>query len=208
MHAHTSEPLPPRRSHRWLAGALLAIGGVALAGCGDDEPEVAAIATSSQYDQLQRFAEDAGDEGPEAIQVDAVDYAFEGLPPEIAAGTMLTLHNVSDVELHELVAFLLPDDETRSAEEIATLPEEELGALFAGEPAAVLLAMPGEDSFPAVGDGTFEEPGRYVVFCAIPQGADPEEFMAAAAESEGGPPQVDGGPPHFVFGMVGEFTVG
>lgn len=37
--------------------------------------------------------------------------------------------------------------------------------------------------------------------CAIPTGAIPEEYLEAAATSDG-PPNVDGGPPHFVNGMA------
>jgi hypothetical protein len=104
-----------------------------------------------------------------------------------------------------LVAFRLPDDEERSIDELVhPSPGELVGAL--GEPVAVMLAVPGGDPIHAVGDGTLSEPGRYAVMCFIPTGADPGEYLAAAAESEG-PPQVDGGPPHFVHGMAAELTV-
>lgn len=49
--------------------------------------------------------------------------------------------------------------------------------------------------------------GRNAIFCAIPTGADPEEYFAASAESEGGPPDVEGGPPHFAMGMFAELIV-
>jgi hypothetical protein len=78
--------------------------------------------------------------------------------------------------------------------------------MFAGEPAMVLLAAPGGEQIAAVGDGTLAEPGRYLLFCAIPIGADPQEYLEAAQTSDG-PPQVDGGPPHFTAGMYGEVTV-
>jgi hypothetical protein len=42
--------------------------------------------------------------------------------------------------------------------------------------------------------------------CAIPTGADPQEYLEQAATSDG-PPEVDGGPPHFVNGMVDELLV-
>ena len=178
-----------------LALTLLAAGGAA---CGDDDDgdEGAATSTSGAPDE------------PETVEVTAVDYGFEGLPDTVAVGTQLTLTNSSDKELHELVAFLLPAGEDRSAEDLTKLPEAELGALFAGEPATVLLALPeGGDMIPAVGDGTLEEPGRYVVFCAIPVGADPQAYLDAAEQSEGGPPEVEGGAPHFTQGMYGEVTV-
>ena len=54
--------------------------------------------------------------------------------------------------------------------------------------------------------GFVAEPGRYLILCAIPTGADPAEYLAAAATSEG-PPQVEGGQPHFMNGMYAEILV-
>jgi hypothetical protein len=142
---------------------------------------------------------------PGTVEVRLVDYGFEGLPDEVAPGTRLTVINEADAELHELVAFRLPDDEERSVHDLAMLPPEELGAII-GEPVAVLLAEPGGEMIPAVGDGTLAEPGRYAIMCFIPTGADPAEYLAAAADSDG-PPDVAGGPPHFVHGMLAELTV-
>ncbi|MGH9271426.1 MAG: hypothetical protein ACRDZ2_09140, partial [Ilumatobacteraceae bacterium] len=107
------------------------------------------------------------------VEVNAIDYAFEDLPASVPAGTMLNLTNSSTAEVHELVAFRLPDDETRPIEELVMLPEAEFGALLAGEPATVIVAPPSEGGFPAVGDGTLTEPGRYAIMCFIPVGADP-----------------------------------
>jgi hypothetical protein len=45
------------------------------------------------------------------------------------------------------------------------------------------------------------------VVCAIPTGADPTEFLRQVELAQGGPPQVPGGPPHFVNGMFAEFVV-
>lgn len=99
----------------------------------------------------------------------------------------------------------LPDDETRSVEELLALPEEELMALFPGPPATVLMAPPGGEQVAAVGDGTLSEPGRYALVCFIPTGADPVAFMEQAGPD--GPPEVDGGPPHIVHGMHAELVV-
>lgn len=171
-----------------LATALLA----ACGGDADDSPTPTATDTAA-----------AG----EAVLVTAVDYAFEGLPGTLEAGTKLELTNESTAEVHELVAIRLPDDETRSAEELLALPEEELEGMFTGPPAAVLVAPPAQPGFAAAGDGTLTEPGRYLFACFIPTGADPAAFMAAAQESPDGPPDVDGGPPHFTEGMYAEATV-
>jgi hypothetical protein len=176
--------------------ALTLAGGIAA--CGDDDDDAADATTTSETDTTEP--------AEETVEVTAVDYAFEGLPESIEAGTRLTLTNSSTAELHELVAFLLPATESRSVEEIAALPEAELEGLFSGEPAAVLLAPPGGgDQIEAVGDGTFTELGRYLVFCAIPTGAHPDAYLNAPPGD--GPPEVEGGPPHFTQGMYGEFRV-
>ncbi|MFP4512630.1 MAG: hypothetical protein ACLFRV_06750 [Acidimicrobiales bacterium] len=116
--------------------------------------------------------------------------------------------NEAPSELHELVAVLLPEDEDRSVDELVGLPPEEMGpALFAVELATVLMAAPGGEQIAAVGDGTLSEPGRYAILCVIPTGVEPEVYFAAAAETEEGPPQVEGGPPHIAHGMYAELIV-
>jgi hypothetical protein len=76
-----------------------------------------------------------------------------------------------------------------------------------GAPATVLLAAPGGPQIAAVGDGTLTRPGRYAIVCVIPTGADPDAYLQAAAESDEGPPEVDGGPPHIAQGMFAELVV-
>lgn len=174
-----------------MSVGLAAVTALALGvtACGDDDTAAAA-------------------EEPPVIEVRAVDFAFEDLPDRVPVGTTLTLVNDAPSELHELVAVRLDDDEDRSAEELVSLPPPEMGAtLFAEDPAMVLLAAPGEDQIAAVGDGTLTEPGRYLVLCIIPTGVEPEVYFAAAAETEEGPPQVEGGPPHIAHGMFAELIV-
>jgi len=178
--------------------ALAAITALTLGACGDsaDDAEESDDTTTSE----------AADAGP--VEVTLVDYGFQGLPDSVAAGTKFTVTNSSTAELHEFVAFKIPESETRSAEEILALPEEEGQAALGGPPAAVLIGPPGGgEMIAAVGDGTLSEPGRYLVACFIPTGANPQEYLEAAAESQGGPPQVEGGPPHFTKGMRAEITV-
>ena len=141
------------------------------------------------------------------VTVDAVDYRFEDLPATIPAGSRLRLTNSSSVELHELVALRLPDTETRPVEELLALPKAELDSIVGGPPVAVLVAPPSAEGFPVVGDGTLAEPGRYLLLCAIPTGADPDEYLAAAAAAGGAPTDVAGGPPHLVAGMYAEVEV-
>jgi hypothetical protein len=183
-----------RTVRRAIAGTLAA-GLLLVAGCGDDDEGLAMTGTAPPVES----------DGP--VEVTLVDYGFEDLPETVPAGTKFTVVNNSKIEIHEFVAFRLEDDDDRSADEIAKLPMDQLMALFSGEPATVLLAPPnGGEQINAVGDGTLDEPGRYVIFCVIPTGADPEEYLEAAGSGEG-PPQVAGGAPHFMNGMYGEVTV-
>jgi plastocyanin len=166
-------------------GLVVLVGvGLALSGCGGD-------------DDLE----------PQAYELIATDYAFEGVPDEVAAGSTLTLTNESTQELHEVVAVRLPDDEQRSADELLSLPMEEMSALMSGV-VTVVVAPPGADGYAVQGTGELSEPGRYLLLCSIPTGIDPAEYMAAAQASAGGPPEIEGaGPPHFVHGMYAEIVV-
>lgn len=146
--------------------------------------------------------------GDDTKTVTAADYSFQNLPKEVDAGTTFKLENSSARELHEMVLIRVPDSETRPVTELVKLPESELGRLFAGDPAMVLLRPPGGgEQINAVGNGKVTEKGRYAVICAIPTGADPAAYLAAAQNSQGGPPNVPGGAPHFANGMFGELKV-
>ena len=119
----------------------------------------------------------------ESAAVNAVDYAFEGVPESLPAGTVaVEFTNSSEAEEHEMVVFKKNDPEL-TIEELLEMPEEEAqskitfaGAAFAGpgDEAATLLEL---------------EPGEYTMVCFIPVGGAEE------------------GPPHFTEGMVAEFSV-
>lgn len=186
--------------YRLVAGLLST---VALAGaCGDDSSST----TTSEGPTTTTTA--AAPAAGETVKVKGVDYKFEGLPDEIAAGTKVEFSNGSAKELHEFVAMKIPDSETRPVAELVKLPESEMDAIFgSGPPATVLLAPPGGGAtITAVGDGTLSAPGRYMIGCFVPTGADPAAFLAALENSEG-PPDVAGGPPHVANGMFAELKV-
>lgn len=180
-------------------GALAAAILISAAGCSDD-------ATTASPPKGATTTSPAAHGGAHTVEVTAVDFDFEGLPASIAAGTRLTLRNAAPSELHELVAFRLPDNEHRPITELLKLPEAQLTGIL-GAPKTVLLAPPGAEQIPAVGDGTLDEPGRYLIMCAIPTGVDPATYLQAAAASGGEKPNVAGGAPHFVSGMAAELTV-
>ncbi|MFK8026199.1 MAG: hypothetical protein AB8G26_19750 [Ilumatobacter sp.] len=178
---------------RWTRSMAVAAAAAALVACGSDGNDQ--VAAPTEPDEV------AGD-----APIGAIDYAFTGVPARLRAGSTLTLDNLSPVEAHELVAIRLPDDEARSVEELVRLPPDELGAFFPLVE-TVLIAAPSEASIAVEGDGSLREPGRYMLICVIPTGADPDDYLAAAAAADGEPPQVEGGPPHIVNGMFAELTV-
>lgn len=180
------------RRLRPAAAAALALVLAGLAACGDDG---ATEAGTSSTDTAA------------TLDISAADYRFENVPASVGATTQLSLRNESSREVHELVAMRLPDDEQRTAKELTALPQQELGGLFAGPPALVLVAPPNDKGFIAVGDGKLGAPGRYLLVCFIPTGADPTAYLDAAKASSGPPPSVPGGPPHFANGMFAEVTV-
>jgi hypothetical protein len=205
MHQYTPGSGPRRtpslkRRAAVFALPLLLSTAVGVAACGSDSDGAAKADKTTTVKEAPKTTTTVAEDG--SITVTAVDFNYEGLPDTVPAGTKFKLVNDSKEELHEFVAFKLPDDEKRSADELIELPEEELMGLFGdGPPATVLLAKPGGPQIDAVGDGTLEEPGRYLVACSIPVGADPDEIL----ESEGPPPA--GGTPHFHKGMYAEIVV-
>lgn len=189
---------------------LLAVLGTA---CGDDG-EADAPTTSAPATSAPATTAPAGDDSHDddshdddtTVVIEGVDYGFADVPETVPAGTRIGFRNTSAAELHELVAFRVEGDTPLA--ELLALPPAELEATL-GAPVTVMLQPPtAPEAIVAVGDGTLAEPGRYVLMCFIPIGADPAEYMAAVEAAGGGKPEgVAGGAPHFTAGMVAELTV-
>jgi hypothetical protein len=147
-----------------------------------------------------------GDDDPSAdLDIEAVDFAFEDLPHEVAPGTHLHLRNTSSEEVHEAAVFRVADaDVDTPLPELLAAAETDPMAL--GEFVGVSVAPPGEEGVEPEGPVVLEEPGRYVIVCFVPTGADPGAYRDAL--ETGIPPDVTGGLPHLAHGMVGELTVG
>lgn len=190
-----------------------------LTGCGsDDAASDTADAASDTADPTEEAAptateeaaatatEEAAAEAGDTLELTAVDYAYDGVPGEVSAGTQLALVGAPDAEPHEAVVFRLAEDETRSAQEI--LAEGGPDAPPPGEFAGVLIAPPGgAPGFAPEGPVVLDQPGRYLLVCFIPVGTTPDAFAALA---EGGGTAADlpaTGPPHFTQGMAAELTV-
>jgi hypothetical protein len=135
------------------------------------------------------------------IDVTGQEYAFEGLPAEVpAGGTIFNFENVGD-EVHEIAIFRINDDVTETVDELLALPEEE--AFSKVTSAGFAFAFPGTSA-----SGTADlTPGRYVALCFLPTGASPEIISQMEGPDSSPPPGAELGPPHFIQGMVAEFTV-
>ena len=209
------------RPNRFVATAVSVLAGSALTiGCTSTSTTSTAATTttnpSAASTATTALAKAPGSTAPttakaakveaKTYEVTGSDYKFEGLPAEVAVGSELKLKNASDREVHEMVVFKLPASETRTATQLAALPMGELMGILAGPPALVVVAPPHAPGFNAVGDGKVAAPGRYLVMCSIPTGADPQAYLAAAQASKGGPISVPGGAPHHTVGMIAELT--
>jgi plastocyanin len=151
------------------------------------------------------------------VEVSGVDYAFEGLPTSLPAGTSLTFTN-DGVEVHEMIVVKI-NDEDATLEELQALPEEEAAEL--AEFKGFLFSFPGTS---ADGSIAVDAPGRYVAFCQIHQGSDPAAFEALGIDVSTFDPEtvdrstlsaevqellatIDASPTHEELGMIQEFTV-
>lgn len=113
----------------------------------------------------------------EAVDMEAVEYAFEGVPSQLAAGRFSFALENTGVEEHEMVMFRRNDGVTETFEEISKLPEEEMMSKVAFT--GVTFGGPDTTNY-VVLDLT---PGTYFVVCFIPTGGD------------------EASPPHFMQGM-------
>lgn len=205
MSTDRSRPRMRRSPALVLAVAALALPLLAVA-CGDSKDDTASPDTTAATTTSTAAPTTTTVPGPQKFTITAKDYAYEGVPSTISVGSSFALTNSSAKEVHEMVVFQLPDTETRTAEEFAKLSVADISKAIGAPPTMVLVAPPSNAGFAVVGDGTITKPGRYLALCAIPTGADPAAYMAAAAKSKGGPVDVPGGPPHYMEGMITEFT--
>lgn len=195
---------PARRRGTVLAGtAVVALVGLLGGACSSDSgSDEAGPADESVVETTVAEATTTTVGGPQTVEITAADYAFAGVPDSVAAGSTISLTTAPDGEPHEVVAVALPDTETRPAGELVALPDDEFGALFAEEAALVTIALPGttDTPGPVVGDGTLDEPGRYLLLCTFPQGTSVADVEAAT-----GP--LEGDQRHYTLGMFTELLV-
>jgi plastocyanin len=135
----------------------------------------------------------------EGVTVRGVDYAYEGVPEDAKTGTVVTFVNGGN-EVHEIVAIRRNEGVTTTLDELLAMPEEESNKLvtFLG----VAVASPGETAPEKI---TLDEPGDYIFICFIPVGTT--ELPSLAPDATPNESLLPDGPPHFVQGMVAEFSV-
>jgi hypothetical protein len=119
----------------------------------------------------------------EEVAVTGVDYAFEGVPESMDAGTVSFTFTNEGEEPHEMLIFRKVDGVTESFDEIFSGPEEESEGKI--EFTGATFAEPGQEGAALTDLST----GDYAMVCFVPVGGGEE------------------GPPHFTEGMVQEFKV-
>jgi hypothetical protein len=118
------------------------------------------------------------------LDVTGVDYAFQDLPEQVGAGQVaIRFTNGSEAEPHEMVLMRRNDGVTAGAEELLSLPEEQVMSQVTM--AGVVFADPGASQV-LLAD---LEPGSYIAICMIPTGG------------------AEDGAPHAMHGMVADLEV-
>jgi uncharacterized cupredoxin-like copper-binding protein len=137
-----------------------------------------------------------------ALTITGVEYAYQGVPASVKAGTVVSFTN-GGKEVHELIAIRRNDGVTTSVDELIAMPEAESDKLVTILP-VVAIATPGESAPDPV---VLDKPGSYIFMCFIPVGttAFPSEDPGASVDPSAS--VEPGGPPHFTQGMVAELTV-
>ena len=135
----------------------------------------------------------------DAITVTGVEYAYQGIPEGARAGTVVSFVNGGN-EVHEIVAVRRNEGVTTTLEELLAMPdtESEKFVTFLG----VAVATPGQTAPETI---TLDQPGGYIFVCFIPVGTTALPSLAPGASPNES--LLPDGPPHFVQGMVAEFSV-
>lgn len=122
------------------------------------------------------------------VDVTAADYAFQGVPSEVDSGVTSFEFKNGGTEVHEMVVFRINDGVTDTVDELLAMPEEEV--VTKTTMVTQTGAVPGEDEY-TIADLTA---GRYAMLCFVPEGTHTEDMEGT-------------GEPHFMRGMVYEFSV-
>lgn len=149
------------------------------------EGDATAFNDDATFDKYMSLVDGAIDSCEmETIDVKGVDYAYEGAPDTVKAGTTaFKFTNAAESEDHMMGIIKKKDGVDLSWDELLALPEDE---------AETKTEFKGEAYAPAGESGSALvelDPGSYAMICFIPVGG------------------AEDGPPHFSQGMIHEFTV-
>ncbi|MDH3731501.1 MAG: hypothetical protein OES13_10345 [Acidimicrobiia bacterium] len=149
---------------------------------------------------------------PLEVVITATDYEYLGVPDVVAVGTTIKLMNASSEEFHSAFIIRLDDGDERTAEELTALSVGELAPASGADPnvtgtmQVAMFARPGESEYRTVlGGPRISTPGRYVILCLVPVGADPAEVESQV--EFGAPRQIEGVDRHDQVGEFAEFIV-
>ena len=122
------------------------------------------------------------------MEVKAADYAFQGVPNELDRGVTSFEFENGGTEVHEMVLFRRNDGVTETVEQLLAMPEEEV------ETKTTMVAATG--GAPGATEYAIAElsEGTYAMLCFVPEGTTSEDAYTD-------------GQPHFMRGMVFEFSV-
>jgi plastocyanin len=188
--------ITPSRNRGGLVVSLLVTG--ILAACsGTGAPASSSDVESPVTSPRNATESPTTDDGP--IEVTGVEYAYQGVPETVTAGTMISFFNAGE-EVHQIVAVRRNEGVTTSLDELLAMPEAESNKLVTFLDIAV--AGPGETAPNTI---TLDQPGSHIFICFIPVGT-----MSLPSLAPGATPNAETlpeGKPHFLEGMVAEFSV-
>ncbi|CAN5817484.1 hypothetical protein BH23ACT12_BH23ACT12_24460 [soil metagenome] len=203
---------PPKGSFRYqrrhgnLNGIVVLVLLALLAGsCSstrDDLPQESAAEQEEDFEnpcdpnapaEASELEGESAKEGAAAVNVTAVEFAFQGVQDEYPAGDYGFKLVNSGQQAHEMAVVRIQEGESRPVAEIMQLPEEEQEKV--AEYLGGSVACPGKE---AEALGLTLEQGRYSMICFIPVGLTPDIRKEGADKL---------GPPHFTVGMVKDFSV-
>ena len=162
-------------------------------------PATKADKTTTTVEQAEDTTTTVADDG--TITVTAVDFNYEGLPDTVPAGTKFKLVNDSEEELHEFVAFRLPDDE--SARPMSSSPSRRPSSRPCSAARRPPCCSPSRADRRSMRSATAPSPSPAATWWPARSPWAPTPTSSSSPRAR----RPAGGRPHFHKGMYAELTV-